>query len=266
MNADVERDRARDQTAVAPWLADRLRDLTLWPINLVRDGPVRLTRLLSTGVHGGRGALTLLTDGWQAQRRGRERLNGLADGLHQALAQLFDLAGGPEIAQFFVRSVTHSTPLTEQEVAMVTAVFGPHALRFDEVRVAEGGLLDLVFHYNGNLAFAIWRTICLPHTGPHTRAARPIVVHELTHVYQYENIGSRYLGEAVYVLIKTRRDCYNYGGGAGLGQAWQEGRCYRDYNREQQAKITQDYYFLREEGSDVTAYEPFMAQVRAGEI
>jgi hypothetical protein len=149
---------------------------------------------------------------------------------------------------------------------VITAVLGPQPLRFSQVRVAQGGLLHLVFKVNGNLAFAIWRTICLPTTGPHTRAALPIVVHELTHVYQYEKVGSRYLGEAVYVLIKTRRDCYNYGGVAGLGQAWLEGRCYGDYNREQQAKITQDYYFLREEGSDITAYEPFMAQVRAGEL
>ncbi len=259
-------------TAVPFWLADRLTDLALWPINLVRDGPARVGRLRRTAADGLRAANVLLPNVRQAYRQrtlrgwARQEAGQLAAGLHRFVAQLFDLAGGPEVAQCFIRLTTRATPLTRAEMTMITAVLGPHALRLGEVRVAEGGLLDLVFRYNGNLAFAAWRTICLPRHGRHTRAARPILVHELTHVYQYEKVGSRYLGEAIYVLIKTRRDCYNYGGGVGLGQAWAEGRCYRDYNREQQAKITQDYYFLREEGSDVAAYEPFMAQVRAGEL
>jgi len=259
-------------TAVFHWLAERLRDASMWPINLVRDLPVRLNRLLGTVWRGLHAAARLLPDWAQARREGRaafwrrEKLGRLAHGIHQLLVQIFDLAGGPEIAQFFMHLITRTTPLTGSEIALIAGVLGPNAIRFGDVRVAEGGLLHLVFKYNGNLAFATWHTVYLPRTGRHTRANLPVVVHELTHVYQYECVGSRYLGEAIYLLIKTQRDCYNYGGVVGLQSACAAGRCYADFNREQQAKITQDYFDLREKGSDVTAYEPFMAQVRAGEL
>lgn len=259
-------------TAVFHWLAERMRDLSMWPINLVRDFPVRLSRLLFTLWRGGRGLVFFLPEWGEARRNGRSqewrrwKLGRLADGLHQFVSQIFDLLGGPEIAEFLMHLITKTTPLTGAEIAMIAGVLGPEAMRYGDVRVAEGGLFDWVFKVNGNLAFATWHTINFPRTGRHTRTNLPIVVHELTHVYQYEQVGSRYLGEAIYMLIKTKRDCYNYGGSAGLENVCAAGGRYCDFNREQQARITQDYYFLREKGSDVSAYEPFMAQVRAGDV
>lgn len=254
------------------WLAERIHDAAMWPVNLVRDFPGRLGRLLWLLGQGGRGVVSFLPGWWRAtqahdgRRWWRGQVGSLLAGLHQLAAALFDLVGGPEIVQFWLRLPAVTTSLTGPEIAIIATVLGPTALRFGDVRVAEGGWLHLVFKLNGNLAFATWHTIHLPRTGRHTRANRPILVHELTHVYQYEKVGTRYLGEAIYMLIKTRRDCYNYGGVDGLQRACADGRCYADYNREQQAKITQDYYDLHTAGSDVTAYEPFMAQVRAGEL
>jgi hypothetical protein len=259
-------------TAVTDWLAERFHDASMWPINLVRDLPARLARWLGTLWRGAKGLAFLLPEWAQARREGqtavwrRRKTGRLADGLHQFTVQSFDLVGGPEIAQFLLRFFTPTTPLTGAEIGAIAGVLGPQALRFGDVRVTQGGLMDLVFKLNGNLAFATWHTINLPRNGRHTRANLPILVHELTHVYQYERIGTRYLGEAIYVLIKTRRDCYNYGGAEGLNSACAAGRRYGDYNREQQAQIAQDYFDLHEKGSDVTAYEPFMAQVRAGEL
>ncbi len=259
-------------TAVFHWLAERLRDLSMWPINLVRDFPLRLSRLAHTLWRGGRALLLFLPEwrqapggedrgGWWRRQNGR-----FFNWLHQFVTQIFDLGGGPEIGEFLLHLFARSTPLTGAEIGMIAEVLGSDAMRFGDVRVVEGGIFDLIFKMNGNLAFATWRSINLPRTGCHTRQNLPIVVHELTHVYQYERVGTRYLGEAIYMLIKTKRDCYNYGGQSGLSGAGQSGKCYRDFNREQQAKITQDYYDLRTQGKDVTAYEPFIAQVRAGDI
>jgi hypothetical protein len=91
-------------------------------------------------------------------------------------------------------------------------------------------------------------------------------MHELTHVYQYERVGSRYLGEAIYMLIKTKRNCYSYGGAEGLHVDRQGGKCYKEFNREQQAQIVQDYFTRRQDDQDITAYEPFLIEVRAGEL
>jgi hypothetical protein len=244
----------------------------MWPINLVRDFPVRSARLVRTIWHGVLGVVYFLPAFWQAVRKEAfgDWLRGqggcFLNWLHRLLTQVFDLLGGPELGEFVMHFFARSTPLTSAEINMIAGVLGPDALRFSDVRVVEGGIFDWIFKINGNLAFATWHSINMPRTGRHTRQNLPIVVHELTHVYQYENVGSRYLGEAIYMLIKTKRDCYNYGGREGLQHACRHGKCYRDFNREQQAKITQDFYDLRTQGKDVTAYEPFITQVRAREI
>jgi hypothetical protein len=259
-------------TAVFNWVAERLRDLSMWPINLVRDFPVRLSRLAGTVWRGVWGIILFLPELWQAAQGANFKGWLIRQGgrfcnwLHQFVTQLFDLIGGPELIQFVMHFFARSTPLTSAEINMIASVLGPDALRFGDVRVVEGGIFDWIFKVNGNLAFATWHSINLPRTGRHTRQNLPIVVHELTHVFQYENVGSRYLGEAIYMLIKTKRDCYNYGGRTGLQEACENGKCYCEFNREQQAKITQDFYDLSTQGKDVTAYEPFITQVRAREI
>ncbi|PID86196.1 MAG: hypothetical protein CSB13_04210 [Chloroflexi bacterium] len=259
-------------TAVFNWLAERLRDLSMWPINLVRDFPVRVTRLARTVWGGIGGIITFLPSLVRAAAGGNlgdwfpGRVGRFFNWFHLFLTQIFDLCGGPELGEFVLHFFARTTPLTSAEIAMISGVLGEDALRFGDVRVVEGGLFDWIFKMNGNLAFATWHSINLPRTGGHTRKNLPIVVHELTHVFQYENVGSRYLGEAIYMLIKTKRDCYNYGGGTGLQDACAVGKCYCDFNREQQAKITQDFYDLTTQGKDVTAYEPFITQVRAREI
>ena len=259
-------------TAVFNWIAERLRDFLMWPINLVRDFPIRFGRLLATVWRGLRGIIFFIPELIQAQRQKdtrfwlRYKTGRFFDWWHHFITQIFDLFGGPEIGEFLMHLVTKTTPLTPQEINMIASVLGENAFRFGDIRVVEGGLFDLIFKLNGNLAFATWHSINLPTNGNHTRANLPIVVHELTHVYQYEKVGTRYLGEAIYMLIKTKRDCYNYGGIAGLTDACSVGICYRDFNREQQAKITQDYFYYCQLNADVTAFEPFITQVRAGEL
>lgn len=252
------------------WVFERIRYLALWPINLIRDFPPRFKRLLQTARRLILGIIFLLpelidalryqeTRQWLRYKGGR-----MIDWLHHLVAQLFDLLGGPEIGQFLFHFFTNTTPLTPEEIDIMAGIIGPDALRYREVRVAQGGLLSLIFKINGNLAFATWRTINIPKTGRHTRQNQPLIAHELTHVYQYELIGSRYLGEAIYMLIKTKRDCYNYGGRDGLFLATSSGVHYCDYNREQQAMIVQDYCTLRETGADVSAYQPFINELQHG--
>lgn len=259
-------------TAVFHWLSERLRDVAQWPINFIRDLPTRLSRLAQTVWQGLKAVFLIWPALFAATQTGQVRpwlgqtAAQLGGWLHRLLTQLFDLLGGPEIFQFIMHLITRTTPLTGEEIADISAVLGPNALRYEDIRVAEGGLFDYIFKLNGNLAFATWHTVNMPREGHHTRANRAILVHELTHVYQYERVGTRYLGEAIYMLIKTKRDCYNYGAAAGLQQACASGHTYRDFNREQQAQITQDYFTLRQRGADVTAYEPFIAQAQAGII
>jgi hypothetical protein len=182
-------------------------------------------------------------------------------GTHALLARLFDLAGGLELLQIWLRLGTRTTPLSCEERRAVTAVFGDGALQYDEVRIAAGGWLSLVFRRNGNRAFALGHTIFLPEKG---RADLSLLVHELVHTGQYERLGSRYIGEALYAQWKLGRGCYDYGGGEGLATTGAAGLPYACFNREAQAQIVMDYVRRQQADEDVTAYEPFIDALRRG--
>ncbi len=259
-------------TAVFYWVSERLRDAALWPIHLVRDFPVRCSRLLQTLWFGTKALFFFPSSLVKAIKHKRFKLwfrtliGDFLFGLHKLLTQLFDLVGGPELGQFFMHIITNTTPLTADEMAAMSSVLGPTTMRYDEVRVAEGGLFDLIFRVNGNLAFTTWQTVNFPRNGRHTRQNLPIMIHELAHVYQYEKVGSRYLGEAIYMLIKTKRDCYNYGKAQGLKDAHKAKKQFAQFNREQQAQIIQDYFVSLQQNIENYPYLPFIQQAQSGKL
>lgn len=237
------------------WTKERWRDLFMWPRNLLRDLPRRAQRL-AIARSSRHSLISLLPD--HAPGEGR------AVRLHAVLARLFDFMGGPEIAQYVMRYFMETTPLTAEEQRAVASVLGSRAIRYEDVRVAEGGILPFVFRHNGGRAFCTWHTIYLPRSGRHTRADLSLLVHEATHVMQYERMGSCYIGEALYAQRRLGRDAYDYGGARGLRLAQENDVPLSAFNREAQAQIAQDYFRLREQGADVAAYEPYVAAVRAG--
>ena len=169
----------------------------------------------------------------------------------------------PELFAFLWRAVTHASPLTGDEIVVATSVLGPLALRFQDVRVAQGGVLRPIFRRNGERAFATFHTVNLPAVGYHSRSNVAILLHELVHVYQYERAGSRYFAEA---LLAQHEAGYDYGGADALQLAHLRGKHLRDFNREQQAQIVQDYYMYRCHEWDTAAFEPFIAELRAGKV
>ncbi len=254
------------------WVGDRIVDAANWAADLLRELPARLLRLGQTLLDGFVGVLTFIPDAIRALASGG--LSGLGDFLwNRALSaggwlltlvsRVFDVLSGPEAIEFITHLVTRATPLTGPEIAAAQSVLGPSAIRWDRVRVAESGILSIVFSLNQGRAFATFHTINLPSTGAHGRSNLAIVVHELTHVYQYERTGSQYLGQAIHAQATIG---YGYGGAAGLRRDRAAGRHYRDYNREQQAQIAQDYYELLQTHGDTSDYDAFIAELRAGEL
>ena len=130
----------------------------------------------------------------------------------QFVLQVLDLFGVPELFAFLWRAVTRASPLTGDEIVAATSVLGPFALRFQDIRVAQGGVLRPIFRRNGDRAFATFHTVNLPATGDHERSNVAILLHELVHVYQYERAGSRYFAEA---LLAQHEAGYDYGGAGG---------------------------------------------------
>jgi len=225
-------------------MSETLRNLLMWPLNLLRDSPRRMGRLigiLAAGPPVGKDSFGV----W----------------LHILGWALFDLVGGPEIVQFFWRMAADTRPLTAEELTSVTAVLGPKAIRYGDVRIANGGLLRYAFNNNNNRAFATWHTINLPPKREHNMA---LLVHELTHTRQYERVGSVYIGQGLGAQRKHGHHAYDYGGPGGLHEHRAAGKRYCDYNREQQGQIAQDYCALVEAGEDTSVYEPFIKELREG--
>ena len=95
------------------------------------------------------------------------------------------------------------------------------------------------------------------------------MVHELVHVFQFELVGSVYVWQA---LRAQSTNGYEYGGPDGLKTDRQTGKRFRDYNREQQGQIAQDYYGLvayrnlSKTDPLRRPYEPFIDDLRRGEL
>lgn len=183
--------------------------------------------------------------------------------LHSLLWYSFDLLGGPELVQLFLRQTTETRRLARNEITAATEILGSKAIRYRDVRVAQGGILQPVFRLNGNRAFATWHTINMP---DNRDADLALLVHELTHTFQFERVGSVYIGQGLWAQARLGRKAYDYGGPVGLKDRWAAGIRYKDYNREQQGQIAQDYCSRVRSEQDTTAYEPFIAELRKGLI
>jgi hypothetical protein len=224
---------------------------------LARDLPRRLSRL---------GQLSRPEAGSIALNPQTGRRTGWPIRLYHLFVYLFDLVGGPEVAQFVMHLAMETRPLTAVEIEAVSFVLGQGAIRYREVRIAEGGILPRIFARNKGRAFCTWHTIHLPREGDHSNNDLSLIVHESTHVYQYEQLGSAYIGEALLAQRRLGRDAYRYGGADGLREALREDTPLAAYNREAQAQIVQDYYRRHVAGEDVSAYLPFIIALRAGRL
>ncbi len=167
---------------------------------------------------------------------------------------------------------TNVSRLSEKEIEAASKVFGADSIRYDAVRVAEGRLLKLTSWLHKNRGFVTFHTINFHKPRDNSSKHIEIMVHELTHVFQFEVIGSIYLWQALRVQWKEGKKAYEYGGWKGLAANRNKGWHFRDYCREQQGRIAQDYYsevIEKERSAEAPrrqAFEPFINELRNGEL
>jgi hypothetical protein len=90
------------------------------------------------------------------------------------------------------------------------------------------------------------------------------LIHELTHQWQYQHFGIRYLFEALraptYAYADAEEPC-----DAALKRLCNESKKFSDFNREQQGDIIRDYFYALKQPlaqPDLTAWEPYLHEVR----
>ena len=183
--------------------------------------------------------------------------------------KVLDLLQTPALFEFFWHFLANVSRLTESEIRSASLVLGEKSINYHAVRVAEGRLFSLIFKFNKGRAFTTFHTVNLPRSGRHSREHIELLIHELVHVFQFERAGSVYIYEA---LRAQRTGGYDYGGWPQLSIDRESGRHFKDYNREQQGQIAQDYQrevIARERsGTDPVriAYEPFLTELKNGHL
>lgn len=90
------------------------------------------------------------------------------------------------------------------------------------------------------------------------------LIHELTHVWQYQHMGWGYLLKALNVQIQHGAGAYHFGGEDGLRLRGSSARL-RDFNLEQQGDIARSYYERLRLGEDTGAWKHFIAEMRGGD-
>jgi hypothetical protein len=93
------------------------------------------------------------------------------------------------------------------------------------------------------------------------RADLAWLVHELTHVWQFNRFGSGALLRLVRLHLRPKLDPYDYGGAAGLSSGT-TAKGLADFTLEQQAEIARDYYARLDSGEETSAWDPLVSSLR----
>ena len=137
----------------------------------------------------------------------------------------------------------------------------------DDVQIFEGSFISGMSGWfrDNPVAVTTMRIIHLP-TGFDTTVYpdnRHTLIHELGHVWQGEVTGPYYMGHALASQVTLGNAAYAYGGQPALVANTAAGGKLDKFNPEQQAQVIADFYIELKEGNDTSAFDPYIAEVRA---
>ncbi|HVT27906.1 MAG TPA: DUF4157 domain-containing protein [Lacipirellulaceae bacterium] len=147
--------------------------------------------------------------------------------------ELAEIAGVGEIYETAAEILKLNTrALSESERKTAQQIFG-NTIPFHLVRVDERAVIGPAF---SDRAYTSFHTIN-EWGGLNTET----LIHELTHVWQYENAGAIYMPQALHAQATGG---YDYGDVSNLSAAKKSGLGFDSFNREQQAQIVEDFYLI----------------------
>ena len=168
------------------------------------------------------------------------------------------------------------------EIVEARSVFGD-SLNYDRVRICEGyGIADFTDrigrflkrqpplgpgeHNSITLRNRCYFPVYLPENKPapgsFDTSSVEWLIHELTHTWQYQHTGIRYLFRALWAQFLHGDAAYDFGGPSNLVALRSEGGTISHFNPEAQADIVQSYYFRAGIKLDVSAYLPYIQDIQ----
>jgi len=173
-------------------------------------------------------------------------------------------------------------PLYTWEIQEAWRVFGNH-LDYERVRVHErAGWTNRVDRFGtwlirmpysgrpnaitlGNHCYFPIRMLAVPVPITHPEHFKAgWLIHELTHIWQFQCIGWRYLALALSAQFELRGKAYDFGDETGLIEYRRKGWKLEHFNLEQQGDITRTYYERLCQGGDACAWLPYIMDIQQG--
>lgn len=90
------------------------------------------------------------------------------------------------------------------------------------------------------------------------------LIHEMTHAWQYQQMGWRYLALALAAQFRYGAQAYEFGGEAGLLDFSGRGQRLTSFNLEQQGDIARSYYLRICSQQNTHAWQPYIADLQRG--
>jgi hypothetical protein len=197
--------------------------------------PARLARLV-TGLWEGVKTMHPWALEWWESLGKADTWTGFLQWLGANFLQVLEALGigeAYETAMDFVKFNTRE--LSGGELSKAHSVFGA-SIDLGLVRVDEHAALGPAFT---NRAYTSFHTINNWGSVPDAT-----LIHELTHVWQYQQAGAIYMAQAAHAQIQFGSAAYDFDVHE-LRTAKQDGRGFLSFNREKQAQIVEDFYRLK---------------------
>jgi hypothetical protein len=142
-------------------------------------------------------------------------------------------------------------PLTPEEMADAKAIFGD-SLDYSKITVDGGSVASLGASRTTGNSVHLTPDLFVPGGTDTTTEGRRVLVHEMTHAWQYQHQGWSYATEALWAQAKAgaagnRNTAYEWKSLAKTGTAWKK------LNPEAQAEAVEDYNRALHKANDGTA-------------
>lgn len=183
---------------------------------------------------------------------------GIIDWFYDFTFYTFDLILLPEIYEFLI-SLNKSDYrfLTKEEKEITYQYFG-NSIKLDFVRVNAqmSKYVEKKAH-----AYVTLNTINYRHS-----ISKPIFIHEMVHIWQYQRFGSAYIYRALKAQCSIEK--YDYGGLENLYSCMIRHQKFTDFNFEQQGAIVEDYARLMGQADSFrspivnASYEYYISQLQ----
>lgn len=221
------------------------------------------TRLWRLGNHFYRGLTFQMSrqEYWKDEAKNSSRASVVLLWLVEFLLLVLELLGVGELFETITDFAKINTrPLYNWEIRLAQSIFGD-TIDYQSVRIDETawvGPKQFQFCYVSFNLINSWG-----------RMANHILIHELMHVWQYQEMGAIYM---VRALIAQHTEMgYNYGGVEGIKAKIAKGQTLLDFNLEQQADVITDCFLLQQGYApqwgtarleDLIIYQDFIRMVR----